>query len=440
MEQTWDERIAALKENIWYQAKLFVGKAISEKRFRHVLSTLNASSEWNIRYQNDPNTAPDALFNQMSTFMQALGRVERIWAKTPDQTVLFSRDVYHRFQTFCLPEYEEIRLQREAILSANLQKIFAQVAASLPLHEREVERFKDGRLGARNDRCCQAIQRLLKRLEGLRNGSGDNEAREHWIQLRQAALKHDFEHEQLQKYACVMESPYYSSGLLHLTPHNEIIPARIAQPDTYRWRMDAAYDVIEKNRVIRDYFIEQGYELAFTHTGKQFFTPYFYQAILLGAIGEEAIKALLQDEGIALEEISDTLFEVADLKVQHRPWYIDCKYYNELTMERFALPMSDMAWHPKLNDEYFIQNARNKVEKLSIFHAMPAKLIYINLVSSQERPLDYYDQAFHRIDSFKDASIVVVQGALQRSAPNAYQQAFEYFLHDLRVMYEGDVQ
>ena len=47
------------------------------------LSTLNASSEWNVRYQTDLSTATDALFNHMATFMQALGRVERIWTEMP---------------------------------------------------------------------------------------------------------------------------------------------------------------------------------------------------------------------------------------------------------------------------------------------------------------------------------------------------------------------
>lgn len=436
-DQTWDDRIAALKENIWYQAKLFAGKAIPERRFRQVLSSLNASSEWNNRYQKDPSTAADALFNQMATFMQALGRVERIWTAMPKQTVLFSRDVYHRFQTFCLPIYDEIRLPREPMISTNLQHIFAQISTDLPLHEQAIEQFKDARLGARDARCIQAIQRLLKRLEGIRKGKIDSEAREHWIQLRQASLKHEFRHERLREYSCVTESIYYNKGVLYLTPQKEIIPARLAQPDTYLWHMDKAYDLIEQNRVIQDYFIEQGYELAFNHTSQQFFTPYFYQAILLGAIGEEAITALLLDEDIAFEEIPDLLFEVADLKILHYPWYIDCKYYNEVTMERFSSPSDDVdaISHPKLNDEHFRDSACSKVERLSSFHKTPAKLIYINLVSSQDRTLDYYDQTFQPVTSLTEASIIIIQGALQRAKPNAYQQAFEYFLQDLKALY-----
>lgn len=428
---TWEEKIALLKENIWYQAKLYTGKVITEQRFLQVLSTLNDPWEWNRRYQKDVSTRVDALFNHMSTFMQALGRVERIWERMPDQTVLLSREVYGHFQRFCSPEFEQLRQERELTISNNLQQVFAQVCADLSQLERTVRRSKDARLTARDEQCQQAIQQLLSRLEGLRRGNSDREARRQWQSLRQAMLKHHLRDQLLHDYACVAESRYYRNGLLYLTPQNEIIPAHLAQPDTYHWRMDALYSVIRENTVIRDHFLAHDYKLAFSPSGQHFFTPYCYQAILSGAIGEEAITALLQDEGIELEELPDVLFEMADLKIRGLPWYIDGKNYNEQTLERFSAPLDDPAWHPKLNEAHFANSARLKVERLRAYHGTPVKLIYLNLVSSQPRPRGYYDGDFRQV-SFDEASIIVIQGALQRRAPNAYHQAFEYFLNDLR--------
>ena len=428
-----DERIAALKENIWYQAKLFAGKLITEQRFRQVLSTLHSSGEWNIRYQLDPSTATDALLNHMATFMQALGRIERIWTRMPDQTVLFNRDVYHHFQAFCSSDYKELRQQRESMISNNLQQVFALVEADLPQREREVRRSKDARLEAKDERNREAIQRLLMRLDGLRSGNGDSNARTQWQLLRQATLKHDFGSELLHEYACVMESPYYANGVLHLTPQLEIVPAHVAQHNTRRWRMDAVYDVIVGNRVIHDYFLDQGYELEFSRTCQQFFTPYCHQAILAGAIGEEALTALLCDEGVHLEEVPDALFEIADLKIADYPWYIDCKNYNEQTLERLPVSVDEPNWHPKLNEEHFKRNAITKVRKISSHHGVPGKLIYLNLISSEDRLRGYYDRDFRQVSTFADAAIVVVQGVLQRHAPNAYQEAFEYFLHDVAM-------
>ena len=153
----------------------------------------------------------------------------------------------------------------------------------------------------------------------------------------------------------------------------------------------------------------------------------------MGAIGDEAIAALLQDEGIDLEEPPDRLFEVVDQKICACPYYIDSKFYNEQTLNRFALAEDDLMRHPKLNEAHFAESAQLKVSKLEAYHGPPVKLIYINVTSHQPRPRSYYNRDFVPVTSFEDATIVVIQGALWRQRPNAYHQGFEYFLHDLQA-------
>jgi hypothetical protein len=184
--------------------------------------------------------------------------------------------------------------------------------------------------------------------------------------------------------------------------------------------------------VIRDHFLDHGYDLQFDHPGFHFFTPYCLQAILTGAIGEEAISALLIKEGIPIELLPDTLFEITDLCITGHPWFIDCKYYSDKTLDRFSLPVDDPFWHSSLNEASFKEHAKAKLERI-IQHAGPeSKLIYINLVSGQERPLGYYDRAFHPVTDFDAAAIIVVQGALDRQMPNCFQTAFTIFLADLK--------
>jgi len=197
--------------------------------------------------------------------------------------------------------------------------------------------------------------------------------------------------------------------------------------------MNSVYTTARENQVIRDYFLAHGYQLEFPPFGRQFLTPYCYQAILMGAVGEEAIAALLQDEGIDLEEPPDALFEVVDQKICLHPYYIDSKFYKEHTLSRFALSEDDPLRHPKLNDVHFAESARLKVRKLEAYHGTPVKLFYINLTSNQPRSRDYYDRDFVRTSSFQEAAIVVVQAALWHQKPNVYQQGFEHFLHDLRT-------
>ena len=429
----WDEKIALLKENIWYQAKLYTGKVISEERFRHVLSTLNDPWSWNGDYQEDMSTRDDALLNHMATFMQALGRIERLWAKTPDQTVILSRDVYTHFQEFCSPKFEQLRQEREPVISGNLRQLFDIIAHELPHRDRALRQEKDTRLTTKNERCRQAIKRHVLLLEGVRQGNTDTQARKEWVHLRQAVLKHAFRDPLLLAYDCVVESSYYQKGVLYLTPQNEIIPPRLAGPDTYHWNTNSVYTTARENQVIRDYFLAHDYQLEFPPFGRQFLTPYCYQAILMGAVGEEAIAALLQDEGIDLEEPPDALFEVVDQKICLHPYYIDSKFYKEHTLSRFALSEDDPLRHPKLNDVHFAESARLKVRKLEAYHGTPVKLFYINLTSNQPRSRDYYDRDFVRTSSFQEAAIVVVQAALWHQKPNVYQQGFEHFLHDLRT-------
>ncbi len=332
---------------------------------------------------------------------------------------------------FCDPQFDRLRQEREPFTSENLRQLLRQVAAMRPQEERAVRRARDARLSTENSRSQVAVRQLLTRLAQLRQGNEDAEARLHWQRLRQAVLQHDFRDAVLQRYGCVTESSYYQNGTLYLTSDHEIIPPHLAQATTIHWRMNTVYSVIKENQVIREYFEGRNYRLAFPPQGQRFFTPYCYQAILAGAIGEEAITALLHAEGIELEELPDILFEVADIKMRGFPWYFDCKNYNERTLEHFSLPEGDPARHMKLNETHFRESAQTKLARLQRHHGTPVKLIYLNLVTTHPRPRGYYDENFEPV-SFEEASIIVIQGVLQRHAPNAYHQAFAHFLRDVQ--------
>jgi hypothetical protein len=154
---------------------------------------------------------------------------------------------------------------------------------------------------------------------------------------------------------------------------------------------------------------------------------------LTGAIGEEACKALLQHEKIRLEEVSNTLYELADLKVAGLPYYIDCKYYSDSTLDHFALLPDDPLWHPKLNEERFKEHALEKLTRIRGYHNTPVKLIYLNLTSSQPRPLGYYDSAWKPVTHLAEATFVLVQGCLELQNPNNYQIAFINFVKELQA-------
>jgi hypothetical protein len=79
-----------------------------------------------------------------------------------------------------------------------------------------------------------------------------------------------------------------------------------------------------------------------------------------------------------------------------------------------------------------MKHAQDKLDRIRHAVGSDSKLIYINLVSGQERPLGYYTRAFEKVTDFSDAAIIVVQAALDRQAPNCYQAAFTILLADLK--------
>lgn len=432
-EKPQEENIAVIKENIWYLAKLHAAKYLSQKEFTSLLSKLHAPNEWNNRYQHHPSTSSDYLLNSMAAFIQALGRIERVWQPMPDQTLFLSSEIYRAFQQFIL-QHAHIREERETTISNNLRQVFEQISAQISQQEREIWRKRDARLQETNVQCTEMIKGLVDRLVAFRQGRGDNRIRGEWSKLRSAVLRHDFNDPMLEQYFCVFKSNYLENGILCLTPQNEIIPVRLEQPDTFRWRVNMLYDVISENNVISSHFSKHGYELDFSPGSPYFFTPYCYQAILAGAIGEEAIVALLHEHGMRFESISDQLFEVTDLKVQNESWYIDCKNYSEGTLDRFGLTPLDPLYHPKLNETHFKRRAIEKWETIANYHGdANIKIIYINLTSVHERPLGYYDRNFKLVGTFNEAEIIVIQGALQVRTPNQYHEAFTRFLNDLKI-------
>src|SRR5258708_3608523 len=107
-----------------------------------------------------------------------------------------------------------------------------------------------------------------------------------------------------------------------MTQDMDILPLEISILDSRIISFDAVYATIAENLIISEYFLDQGYDLQFDHPESHFFTPYCLQAILAGAIGEEAITALLDKEGIPVEALPDALFEVIDMQIVGKPWFI----------------------------------------------------------------------------------------------------------------------
>jgi hypothetical protein len=430
---------ATLKKNLWYLAKLFEGKIVSDAWFRSVLNNIRKPTLNDDYHKGIGPIADDARLNRIASFVQALGRIERVWRSITDQVILLASDAYNDFQMFCThPQYEYIREKRQPILSNNLQQVLEQIKAQTIVDERLMRRKKEERLRNVQERCRQAIERLVEQLEDVRTGKDNGEIKDKWEMLRKVVLRHDFNADILRDYDCVFTTPYYEDGCLFINRKCEIFPQNIEHSDIYRWRLDAVYHLIAENTVVRRYFQDRGYELAFGTVSGRFFTPYCYQSILVGAIGEEVTKAILLAEKVPLEEVSNSLYELVDLKIAGCAWFVDCKNYNERTLDQFRLSPDDPAYRFKLNEEDFRQLAQHKLNRIRRSYS-DAKLMFINLASRDNRPFQYFTDKFLPANNFNEADIIIIQGALNKENPDCYNKPFERFLNHLKNQLEGEL-
>lgn len=436
--KTTQDNDTSIKKNVWYMAKLYMAKLISEARFVAFLSNIR-DRDLNLRYLQGTDTREDARLNQLATFIQALGRIERVWTPMADQVVRLDADVYAVFEDYCTQAtYADLRQQRDATISTNLRSVFEQITAEARVRGREIERRKDERLAEVNQQTKHCVQQLLEQLVAFRRGDPQAQnARADWLALREAVLKHDFHAEVLHRYHCLFETTYLHNGELYINADLELVPYTHRDSSYRAWQLNRIYDRVAENPHTRRYFETRGYELGFNNTRQLFFTPYCYQAILSGAIGEAGIAALFEEEGVSLapSEIPAELFELVDTKVAGKPWYIDCKNYHEHTLANFSLPATDPEWRPKLNDVDFQARAREKLEIIDACHGSPEanKLIYVNLASTEEWTCRYFTADFRDVGAnFAESRIIVIPGVLDALNPKSYHKGFEIFLKQLQ--------
>jgi hypothetical protein len=341
-------------------------------------------------------------------------------------------------------EFAQIRANREPLDSANLSMLYSSISELISGQQRVARRSADSLLPVRNKASYEAVEELMRRLADLRAGSEDIDVREIWDGIRHAALCHDFlrhdlkgEASLLDKYHMIHPTPFVDCGCVYLDDAGNLLDPAIGMGR--RWRLDAVYGVIRDNETIRRYFNERGFEMGFVGAAQIIFTPYAHQAILTGAVGEAAVKALFEAEfgRDTFEPLPDTLYELVDLKLAGCPVCIDAKNYSESTLVKFGYEVLDADTDPNLTGAAFARKAVEKSKKIRAVYGASGRLIYINLAASDDRAgLELYNRDFAGITNFDEAEIIVVPGAIRRNSPNelshGMQTLFDYLKRSIQ--------
>lgn len=402
--------------------KLLYAKLISEAQAAGELGHIWHLNKFNSTY---PAMA-DGVLNQVSVVAQALDRIERVWQPMPDQELWLDDAVYAVLENLTTqPELAGEYRNYLRYASANMQTLLAGIARAAP-EEREALDDELQDLHRPNETARQHIQQMLLDIEQFKQTGQPADARTRWQQLREDVLKHDLHGRELQAIEGVFRTRYAQGGQLWIKRDHQLAPPAVRSAEFGPWNLNALYRPLTRflDSPLASHFRRQGFELAF-HEAGAYFLPYVYQSILAGAVGEEAVVAVLKMEGITAsgDGIPDALFEVADLRVLDRPIFIDCKNYGTRTQRHFTLPPEDRLHHPKLNEPHFKKSMAGKWQRLS--QALPAgqtepcRLLIINLVQDDEAALRHYDAHFEPVADWAAARIVVLNGALLPNPPNA---------------------
>jgi hypothetical protein len=422
-----EQEPAAIKRDVYGIMKLLYAKLISEAQAAAELGHIRQLHKFNKPYLG----TDDGVLNQFSVLVQALGRIERVWQPMPNQELWLDDTVYGVLeQVATKPSLAAAVRDYLRYASANMQTLLTAIARTAPA-ERQTLDDELHDLYRRNEAARQHIHQLVLDIERFKSRSSGppDDTRRRWQQLREEVLRHDMQGAALVAVQGTFTTGYVRAGRLLINVQKQLAPPGTRGAEFEAWELNSMYRPLLHfpDTLLTRHFRRHGYELAFHESGT-YLLPYVHQSILSGAIGEEAVVAVLREYEVPVsgDAVPNEVFEVADLRVAGRPIFIDCKNYGARTLRRFPLPPDDLLYQPKLNEAEFKRSMRRKWQRLhqataADSAAEPCRLLVINLVADDDKPtLRYYDEKFGRVADWAAGRIVVLSGALLPHPPNAH--------------------
>lgn len=447
------------KQALWYLWKLKDAGQIDTGQFNLCLSARDTKASYKINISKINNLykekADEKVLNAIALYHQALGRIERKFERIPEVEVTLEHDVFMDFYQFVSSEnFKELVEKRIDITSALILEVHNAVIEEAKRREIKVELSAQKTFEPKQTLSRQLIEEeILKEVAKVREGKYDdtvsNEIKEAWTELREALLKHEFDKriniETIGKTIHIKRDLAFETKFIgknkellvdtdkfrvykELAPHKKLAI----------WNLDSAYKTISKNNLLKKMFEKNGYKTSFEikpNIVNHILTPYIYQAILLGAIGEQAISFLLNHHGVLLDgfdELDNSLFEVIDAKAKDLPIYFDFKNFAANTLDKFSYNATDRNFDTEINSKEFIQKIRAKYELLKKQSENPI-LYILNLHSEQKRKPDFFDENMKSVTYEKDSCIRIIPSVLNHADPNQLSTEFQSSLKSISI-------
>ena len=422
IDKNRDDLNAQVKKNIWYLTKLRHGEVcgsnqVSDSRLFSYLKALRTEGHIINNYYKNTD---DFVIQNNALFFQAMGRIERVWNKMPDQHIWLYSDVYNLLQAYRFRYSEEYKAM-EFFLSGNLSKVMAQIEDQTEKSLRDAIKRQELKLGTRQSEGKENIKILLgeilafqnKKLSEVEALSKDDRIDYRWLKIRRHLLRHDMKSSLLRDLSLTFATNYFDKDILYIRDVGYSVqpPDKKDELGVKPWDINKIYEPIYLIPILQKYFQKKGYPLSFKGKSgsiKLLPTPYAVQALLVGVIGEESTKAVFNHFKIwSSDNFNHQLFEVVDLQLKSLPVYIDAKNWRPATMHQLNLKSDDRWWNRDLSK--MERKAIEKYHKINgvVEQNKHTKLVYVNLLCSKGRFIEYFklNETQQKLDVISTGSI-----------------------------------
>ncbi len=321
---------------------------ISRAEHRRFLSPLmaqeaNSISQLNTLYKK----TEDMCKNVAADVQQQVGRIERAWASVPEVEIYIEPKIASILRTFSsLPTYQN----NMDVVSELNQRLLTELNTVTAANDEWLKLLSTPAQTA--DKAVDWIDNKL--VPALRRARSDKklfkQVERLWRNLGRAVLQYDLlwqakseylPAEPLKNWACVVRpNAELSATKLWYNPSTWQFFSS-AEQGCKAFDLERLYQPVQHCPAILEWFRHKDYRTSlvpFANEVEERFVlhPLIVQRILQGRLGEESIRALLEDAGIrtTADYADHAVFEVYDFAIVSSPFRVDAKYWSSYSLDR----------------------------------------------------------------------------------------------------------
>lgn len=392
----YSRKFTEVKKDLWKSTKLHMNDPISIDNHKNWINVILKSKGNDRKTMNGIyKSLPDYHLNQMATYFQALGRMERVRNRPAGkQFVTLSDSIRKEFETYIYDDqFKNVRDNYQPYYSDFLKQVLSQI--------KEPKTTGFSAISAKNRQTAEnfsknAVEKLVKQIGQIQNNNltkeRTQEIKNEWYSCRKIALRHEF------------NNPIIES--------NHIITLNHHESNEHKEKFNRIYSKIKHVDEINLHFQNNGFALERTnHKNHKWFTDYFVKSILIGAIGEECVKAFLKTNKIKYsppESVHSTLFEKADIYLPESDIFIDAKNFSEQSIHSYI--NKEESWADK---GVFTKKAFRQLSQLKKVRAN-ARLAIVNVYYASDIKPSFLDMNANYVDVDDNWSIALIPNLIER--------------------------